>query len=77
MIDVEKVDPDRPFAVRLDDGSERCLLVHLGRNRMPNGVLTWEPWHAATWFETRDGAERQRRRLVGEKASVFDGRTFR
>jgi hypothetical protein len=75
MLDDEVVST-RPFAVQLL-GTEQFLHVHRGRNNLPDGRLTWVEKDAATWFETRDGAERYRRKLIGENAVIFDGRTFR
>lgn len=66
----------RPFAVRLE-GTDKFLKVHRGRNGLPSGMLTWELEHNATWFETRDEATRHQRKLIGEKAVIHDGRTFR
>lgn len=75
-IDDEEVGSSSPFAVRLD-GTNQFLKVHRGRNGLPNGMLTWEQKDGATWFDTRDGAQKFLRKLIGEKASIFDGRTFR
>jgi hypothetical protein len=76
FLDEGAVDNARPFAVRLE-GTDRFLKVHRGRNGLPSGMLTWESDYGATWFETREQAERQRVRLIGEKAVVHDARTFR
>jgi hypothetical protein len=40
-------------------------------------MLTWEHKDGATWFDTREGAAKFLSKLIGEKASIFDGRIFR
>jgi hypothetical protein len=74
--DEDEVGTSSPFAVRLD-GTDQFLKVHRGRNGLPNGMLTWEEKHGATWFDTREGAAKFLGKLIGEKASIFDGRIFR
>jgi hypothetical protein len=70
------MDDARPFAIRRT-GTDLFLLVHRGLNRMPNGRLEWVPAERASWFESREQADRFLRRLIGEPASIFDGRDFR
>lgn len=67
---------DLPFAVRLA-GTDNFLKVHRGRNGFPNGMLTWVDADSATWFESREQAERFRAKLIGENAGIHDARTFR
>ena len=76
FIDDEEIGSFSPFAVRLD-GTDQFLKVHRGRNGLPNGMLTWEHKDNATWFDTREGAAKFLGKLIGEKASIFDGRIFR
>lgn len=72
MLDFE---PPHPFAVQLA-GTDKFLRVHRGRNGLPDGRLSWGLAQDATWFETREGAGRWQRRLVGEKTSIYAAENY-
>lgn len=62
------------FVIRKGD---QFLRVHLGRNGMYSGRLTWEDPEQGTRFDSRDAALRFHRLVEGEGAEIFGAPNFR